>query len=79
MSTSCKQATELIEKRSFVGLTVVEKVRLRYHLYICTACLNYGQQSVLIDKFLKSDVKSKVALPKDMERIERIVEVLKKS
>jgi predicted anti-sigma-YlaC factor YlaD len=49
---SCKRATELIEKKQVVGLTVVESVRLKMHLSMCSACKSYENQSQAMDKLL---------------------------
>lgn len=50
---TCQKATELIEKRNVVPLTIVEKVRLKAHLSMCAACHAYSHQSELLDTMLK--------------------------
>ncbi len=49
---SCRKATELIDKRSVMGLSWIEKVRLFMHKSLCDACTTYEKQSGLIDRFL---------------------------
>ncbi|MGY3053019.1 hypothetical protein ACVWYG_001216 [Pedobacter sp. UYEF25] len=50
---SCKRATELMEKKSFVGLSTKEKISIRLHTSICDGCAIYQKQSLLIDKLLQ--------------------------
>ena len=50
---SCKKATELIEKKSLVGLSWKENVRLRMHTTMCDGCTAYQKQSRLLDKLLQ--------------------------
>ena len=51
---SCLKATELIEKKLSFKLSPVEKVQLKAHKMMCTACSEYEKQSVLIDKVMES-------------------------
>lgn len=55
---SCKKATELIEKKSFVGLSFKEKVQLGMHKSMCDACTAYEKQSHKIDEILQSQSNS---------------------
>ena len=50
---SCKKATELIDKASFVDLTKSEKVKLIIHLSLCSTCKNYKDESGKLDHLLK--------------------------
>ncbi len=50
---SCKNATELIEKRSFVMLFSKEKLQLHLHKTMCDACTAYQKQSKKIDELLE--------------------------
>jgi hypothetical protein len=47
---SCLRATELIEKKLNLKLSVKEKIQLRTHKMMCNACSNYEKQSVFIEK-----------------------------
>lgn len=58
MMISCRKATELIEKRSLFGLTVIEKVNLVLHTSMCDACTLYEKQSKTIDKMLHNKLGS---------------------
>lgn len=49
---SCKKASELIEKKSVVKLSVKENMMLHMHTAMCDGCKAYQKQSKLLDKFL---------------------------
>ncbi len=49
----CKKVTELIEKRSLVGLSFKEKIQLHLHKTMCDACTAYQKQSKKIDELLE--------------------------
>lgn len=63
---SCKRATELIEKKSILGLTWKENIQLKMHTKMCDACSNYQKQSkeidTLLEKHLHNDDESKVPM-----------------
>jgi hypothetical protein len=50
---TCKRATELVEKQQTVGLTVLEYVRLKSHLGMCTTCAIYAVFSRKVAVLLK--------------------------
>ncbi len=54
----CKKATELIEKRSLVGLSFKEKIQLHLHKTMCDACTAYQKQSKKIDELLERYIHS---------------------
>ncbi len=56
---SCKKATELIEKRTVVGLSLKEKIQLKMHTRMCNACRTYEGQSKTIDNALEEFTKAK--------------------
>lgn len=47
---SCKKSTELIEKKAFQPLTLIENIKLKLHLSMCVACKAYASQSEIIEK-----------------------------
>lgn len=47
---SCQHATELVEKKEIVSLTLIEKIRFRTHLTMCSACRSYERQSALLEE-----------------------------
>ncbi|PJB56087.1 MAG: hypothetical protein CO098_14970 [Bacteroidetes bacterium CG_4_9_14_3_um_filter_41_19] len=47
---SCLKATELIEKKFHFKLTAKEKLQLKMHKMMCTACSKYEKHSILIEK-----------------------------
>jgi len=75
---SCKKATELIEKEEVVKLPVMEKLQLRFHLYLCKACSTYKSQSKLINTFLQeyfTGSSGKVIINDDLRKriLERLI------
>lgn len=53
---SCKRATELIEKKSILGLSWKENVQLKVHTKMCDACSHYQKQSKEIDTLLEKHI-----------------------
>jgi len=51
---SCRKASELIDKRSVIDLSMKEKVMLRMHTSMCDGCKAYQKQSELLDQILKN-------------------------
>lgn len=64
---SCKEATELVEKKQIIGLSLKEKTRLKVHLWICSACRSYEKQSRLMDRMLEHMVNS---TKKELQRLD---------
>ena len=55
---SCKKATELIEKKSVLPLSLKEKIQLYMHKSMCDACTSYEKQSKKIDELLHNHTHS---------------------
>ncbi len=51
---NCHQATLLIEKKQLTKLSLREKFELKLHLSGCSVCRVFQQQSMLINKLVKS-------------------------
>ena len=60
---SCKKATEMVEKKSVVGLSFSESLKLKLHMFICKACKTYQKQSELIDAFITDKTKQEEQAP----------------
>jgi hypothetical protein len=56
---SCLKATELVEKKFHFKLSVKERLQLKMHKMMCTACTNYEKHSRLIEKGISKLEKSK--------------------
>ncbi len=54
---SCLKATELIEKKFDFKLSFKEKIQLKIHKMMCSACSNYEKQSHSIENALENDSK----------------------
>lgn len=50
---SCLKATGLIEKKIYFRLTLKQKIQLKAHKTICSACSNYEKQSIFMDQALR--------------------------
>ncbi len=50
---SCLKATELIEKKIYFRLTLKQKIQLKAHKAMCSACSNYEKQSRFMDQALR--------------------------
>ena len=50
---NCRQATYLIEKKQFGGISLKERLQLKYHLTGCSACRIYQQQSIYISEVVQ--------------------------
>jgi hypothetical protein len=64
---SCKKATEIIEKKSVIGLSFIESLNLKLHLSMCKACSNYKKQSKLIDYFFEKENEENIELIENKE------------
>lgn len=53
---SCKKATELIEKRLLLKLTFKEKIQLKMHKSMCSACTAYEKQSKKLDELFHKHI-----------------------
>ena len=49
---SCKKASELIDKKAVVKLSLRENMMLDIHTSICDICKQYEKQSRIIDEIL---------------------------
>lgn len=50
---NCKQATRLMSQGQDRELSLSERLRLRFHLFICTGCTHYNKQLQMIGKAMK--------------------------
>lgn len=78
---SCIKATELVEKKTLVRLSLVENVKLKLHMSMCKACRLYLQQSSLVNKFAnkaRNSVANSINQEELNEFSERILRSVKK-
>ena len=54
---SCEKASEMIEKRTIVGLSSSEKIKLSIHTSMCKACKSYVKESEIIEKTISQNTK----------------------
>lgn len=53
---SCLKATELIDKKSVVKLSVRENLQLKMHTSICNACKEYEKQSIFLSTLISTHI-----------------------
>ncbi len=63
MMLSCVKATELMELKEVVPLSIKKKIQLRMHVAMCSGCRNYMKQTKLINKLLNKNFNSTPATP----------------
>lgn len=66
---SCKKASELIDKKESVGISIKENIQLKMHEYACRACAEYHKQSLQIDKMLSKYTNMKKG---DLPKIDKV-------
>lgn len=47
---SCLKATELMEKKLHFEVSFKDKLQLKVHKMMCSACTNYEKQNLLIER-----------------------------
>ncbi len=52
---NCRKATFLIEKRNSSRISITEELALKYHLMGCSVCRVFQQQSMLINRMVKTN------------------------
>jgi len=57
---SCKKSSELIEKKMYFRLTLIERIQLAMHISMCDACKNWKKQSKHLDKMLHKHINEQV-------------------
>ncbi|MEA1786739.1 hypothetical protein U1E44_11595 [Arenibacter sp. GZD96] len=50
---SCKQATALVEKKQVTTLSLLERIQLKMHIWMCSACRSYEKQSLLMNSLMQ--------------------------
>ena len=55
---SCRKASELIDKKSVVRLSLRENIQLHLHTSMCAGCKAYQKQSKVLDDLLQKHLRS---------------------
>ena len=68
---SCECAGQLIEKKQEMKLSLADRMKLKFHLMMCSICRTYEKQSKLLGEWLKkqSEFPSRKALDKLKQKI----------
>lgn len=72
MMFSCAKATELMELKELVPLSLTKKIQLKMHVAMCSGCRNYMKQTKLINQLLNKNFSSMSAAP-DTEELETVI------
>ncbi|WP_153631414.1 hypothetical protein [Prolixibacter sp. SD074] len=72
---SCLKATELIEKKLQVRLTMREKMQLEMHKMMCDACTMYEKQSEFIEEGIKKHFNDRPAEITDTEKLKEQIKI----
>lgn len=74
---SCKKATELMEKKTILKLSLKETVQLHMHISVCKACKSYQKQMKRLDaifqKFFTKGSGENIPMIENIELKERIL------
>ena len=68
---SCECAGQLIEKKQEMKLSLADRMKLKFHLMMCSICRTYEKQSKLLGEWLKQqgEFPSRIALDKLKQKI----------
>lgn len=69
MMFSCVKATELMELKELVPLSLIKKIQLKTHVAMCSGCRNYMKQTRLINELLNKNFSS-VAITENTTELE---------
>lgn len=72
MFLSCLKATELIERKFQIELSVKEKLQLKIHTMMCDACSNYQKHSEFIEIGLQK-IKTKEINQKEITELKKSI------
>lgn len=81
LTNSCKVTVELIDKKKFSKLTLLDKVKLKLHKSMCKTCNAYENRSNFLDKAIDKLYNQKQPHNKaklSEERKSKILEKIKK-
>ena len=69
---SCLKATELIEKKLHFHLSAKERLQLKMHKMMCTACTRYEKQSTFLEKGISLNPGEDYS-PEDIKKLKLII------
>ena len=73
---SCVKATELMELKELVPLSLTNKMQLKMHVAMCSGCRNYMKQTKLINQLLHKNFASFTETPDTSELETAIIKKL---
>lgn len=72
---SCLKATELIEKKLHIKLTMKEKIQLEMHKMMCDACTMYEKQSEIIEEGIRKHLHGRPSDNTDTEKLKEQIKI----
>lgn len=57
MKVSCEEATTLCTKSQYGRLSIVDQLKLNFHLFMCKKCGKFSKQNRILTKCLEEHVK----------------------
>lgn len=79
MRISCEEATTLCTKSQYEKLSIVERLKLNYHLFMCRVCPTFSKQNHILTKSIQIHLKDLHKIPSVLSDVEKeeIVQNLK--
>lgn len=68
---SCIKATELMERKELIPLSLMQKMQLKMHVAMCSGCRNYMKQTALVNKLLNKTFSAPSVV--DSTELERVI------
>ena len=50
MKLSCNEATKICDKNQYGEASLMEKIKLGFHLFLCKKCGTYSKQNIVLTK-----------------------------
>lgn len=72
MMLSCVKATELMETKEHVPLSLVKTMQLHMHTAMCSGCRNYMKHTKLINELLQKEF-STIPVIENTEELEALI------
>jgi len=57
MKVSCEEATKLCTIAQYGRLSIVESLKLNYHLFVCKVCGRFSKQNKMLTKCIDEHIK----------------------
>ena len=72
MKISCDEATKICDKNQYGEMSFLERLKLKFHLFLCKKCGNYSKHNGVLTKCLDKHRKCEDQKSKCLEEEEKI-------